>query len=172
MKVNDSGEDLFVNIPSINNTFFTLDNPENKGTGVINVGFIRDQDELDSVYPEDFYIEFNSNDALSPPQENYTVRRASDHRAVDGQSIVPFTPGTDITFSGVSVKVSGQPESGDTFFINSSEKQSITDTIQMLTEGLRSFDDTVSGGAQIDELVSTTLTNICLLYTSPSPRDS
>lgn len=160
VKVNDSGEDLFVNIPSANNTFYTQDNPENIGTGVINVGYIRDQDELDSFYPEDFYIEINSDNELTPPQENYSVRRRSDDRAVDGLSTIPFSAGADITFAGVSVKVSGKPEPGDTFLINSSEKQSVTDTIQMLVEGLREFDDSVAGGDQINELVATTLTNI------------
>jgi len=160
VKVNDSGEDLFVNIPSANNTFYTQDNPENIGTGVINVGYISDQDELDSFYPEDFYIEINSDNELTPPQENYSVRRRSDDRAVDGLSTIPFSAGSDIIFAGISVKVSGKPEPGDTFLINSSEKQSVTDTIQMLVEGLREFDDSVAGGDQINELVSTTLTNI------------
>ena len=160
VKVNDSGEDLFVNIPSANNTFYTQDNPENIGTGVINVGYISDQDELDSFYPEDFYIEINSDNELTPPQENYSVRRRSDDRAVDGLSTIPFSAGSDITFAGISVKVSGKPEPGDTFLINSSEKQSVTDTIQMLVEGLREFDDSVAGGDQINELVSATLTNI------------
>jgi len=160
VKVNDSGEDLFVNIPSANNTFYTQDNPENIGTGVINVGYISDQDELDSFYPEDFYIEINSDNELTPPQENYSVRRRSDDRAVDGLSTIPFSAGSDIIFAGISVKVSGKPEPGDTFLINSSEKQSVTDTIQMLVEGLREFDDSVAGGDQINELVSATLTNI------------
>ncbi len=160
VKVNDSGEDLFVNIPSINNTFFTRDNSENIGTGVINVGFIRDQEELDSFYPEDFYVEFNPDNAVTPPRTNYTVRRTSDDRAVNGLSSIPYSPGDDITFAGISVKVSGQPESGDTFLINSSEKQSVTDTIQMLMEGLRGFDDSVTGSEQINDLVATTLVNI------------
>lgn len=160
VQVNDSGEDLFVNVPSVNNTFFTLDNPKNIGTGVINVGYIQDQAELDSFYPEDYYVEFNSDSAVIPPQTNYTVRRASDDRAVDGLSTVPYSIGNDINFAGISVKVSGQPEPGDTFLIESSEKQSITDTVQMLVEGLRSFDDSVAGGDQINELVANTLTNI------------
>ena len=160
VKVNDSGEDLFVNIPSVNNTFFTQDNSENIGTGVINVGYIRDQDELDSFYPEDFYIEFNPDNALTPPRENYSVRRKLDDRAVDGLNVIPFTAGSDITFAGISVKVSGRPEPGDTFLINSSEKQSVTDTVQMLLEGLRSFGDTAAGSEQLNELVENTLTNI------------
>ncbi len=160
VKVNDSGEDLFVNIPSVNNTFFTLDNPENIGTGVINVGFIHDQDEFDSSYPEDFYVEFNPDNALTPPRGNYTVRRKSDDRAVDGLSTIPYSAGSDISFAGISVKVSGRPEPGDTFLINSSEKQSLTDTVQMLLEGLRSFDDTAVGSEQLNDLVENTLTNI------------
>lgn len=160
VQVNDSGEDLFVDIPSVNNTFFTLDNPNNVGTGVINVGYIQDQEEFDAVYPEDFYVEFNSDSAVTPPRTNYTVRRASDDRAVDGLSTIPYSVGSDINFAGISVKVSGDPEPGDTFLIESSEKQSITDTVQMLIEGLRSFDDSVAGGAQINELVANTLTNI------------
>ena len=160
VNVNDSGEELFVNIPSVNNTFFTLDNPENIGTGVINVGYIQDQDELDSLYPEDFYIEFNSDNAVTPPSTNYTVRRASDDRAVDGLSTIAYSVGSDINFAGIAVKVSGQPEPGDTFLVRSSEKQSVTDTVQMLVEGLRGFDDSVAGGDKINNLVATTLSNI------------
>ncbi len=170
--VNDSGDGLFVDIPSVNNTFFTRDNQGNEGTGVINVGYIRDQEEFDGVYPEDYYIEFNSDSALTPPRENYTVRRTSDDRAVDGLSTVPYAPGSDITFSGISVKVSGRPEPGDTFLINSSEKQSLTDTVQMLIEGLKSFGDNAAGSEQLSALVATTLTNIDSTVTSISTTRS
>ncbi|MEY8204729.1 MAG: flagellar hook-associated protein FlgL [Bermanella sp.] len=170
--VNDSGEGLFVNIPSVNNTFFTQDNPNNEGTGVINVGFMRDQADFDAAYPEDYYIEFNADSALTPPRDNYSVRRTSDNRAVDGLDVIPFSSGDDITFAGLSVKVSGKPEPGDTFLVNSSEKQSLTDTVQMLIEGLRSFEDNTSGSAQIKTLVSTTLTNIDSTVTSISTTRS
>ncbi len=170
--VNDSGEGLFVDVPSVNNTFFTRDNANNEGTGVINVGYINDQSAFDEVYPEDYYIEFNSDSAISPRRENYTVRRTSDDRAVDGLSNIPYSAGNDITFSGVSVKVSGQPEPGDTFLVNSSEKQSLTDTVQMLIEGLNNFDDGVAGSAQLDELLSNTLTNIDSTVTSISTTRS
>ncbi len=170
--VNDSGEGLFVDIPSVNNTFFTQDNLNNEGTGVINVGFMRDQEAFDAVYPGNYYIEFNADSAMTPPRDNYSVRRTSDDRAVDGLDIIPYSPGQDITFSGISVKVSGQPEPGDTFLVNSSEKQSLTDTVQMLIEGLRSFGDSASGSDQLDTLVSNTLTNIDSTVTSISTTRS
>ena len=170
--VNDSGEGLFVDVPSVNNTFFTRDNPRNEGDGVINVGYIRDQVEFDAVYPENYYIEFNSDSALTPPRENYTVRRTSDDRPVDGLSNIAYSPGSDITFAGLSVKVSGRPEPGDSFLVNSSEKQSLTDTVQMLIEGLNNIDDSAAGSEQLGALISNTLTNIDSTVTSISTTRS
>ena len=168
VKTNDSGETLFVDIPSVKNTFFTYDNPENQGSAFINVGYVADQDEFDSLYPEDFYIEFNADSAVTPPRENYTIRRRSDDRPVDGLSNINYAPGSEIRFAGVAVKVTGNPEPGDTFFVQSSEKQSLTDTISMLVEGLNAFPDTPAGAEQAAELVAISLDNIDATLTTVS----
>ncbi len=121
---------------------------------------------------QDYYIEFSADSAITPPRENYSVRRKFDDRAVDGLEVIPFSPGADITFSGISVKETGKPEAGNTFLIGSSEKQSLTYTVQMFVENLRSFGDNVSGSEKLGTLISTNFTNIDSTITSISATRS
>lgn len=165
---NDTGKELFVDIASAKNTFTTFNNRENIGTGYITTGFVLDQEEYDEFYSEDAYIQFNPRSAVSPSGPNYTVRRLSDDRPINGLANIDYSQGNDIQFNGISVKVAGEPEPGDTFVIESSEKQALTDTVQMLLEGLNTIPDSVEGGAQVAELVETTLLNLDAALTSIS----
>lgn len=168
VQTNDSGKKIFVDIDSANNTFFTRDGTDNAGTAFISNGFTTDQAEFDTFYPEDMIIVFNPESAVSPPGPNYTIRQKSDNRPIDGFSFQTYAPGAEIVVKGANFKITGEPEPGDTFLLQSSEKQSITDTVASLNEGLRSLQDTPIDAASLEELIEDTISNLDSALTSVS----
>jgi flagellar hook-associated protein 3 FlgL len=156
----DNGKKLFVDVKASDNTFNTQVNPTNGGTGVINPGFVVDQEEYDNVYPEDLIITFNPETAISPPGPNYTVRQASDGRVVEGIDKQGYESGDKITLAGVELKISGKVQPGDEFMVNSSEKQSLTDTIYRLKDALDSLEDTPVDSEVLKNLLANTLDNL------------
>lgn len=156
----DNGKNLFVDVESSDNTFNTQINPTNGGTGVINPGFVVDQEEYDDLYPEDLIITFNPETAISPPGPNYTVRQASDGRVVEGIDKQGYESGDKITIAGIELKISGKVQPGDEFMVNSSEKQSLTDTIYRLKDALDSLEDNPEDSEILKNLLANTLDNL------------
>jgi len=168
VQTNDTGKKIFVDVKSAESTFYTRDNTKNIGTGFISNGFTSDQELYDEFYPEDMKIIFNPDGFISPSGPNFSVVSKSDNRPIDGFSGVAYTPGTEIVVRGANFKISGDPEPGDSFFLISSEKQSVTDTVAGLIEGLRTLDDNPEDSASLDELLETTLLNLDFAQTSVS----
>jgi flagellar hook-associated protein 3 FlgL len=158
----DSGKQIFETIEAVDHSFITSNNPRNTGVpqANISVGQVIDQQAFDLFYPEDAYIEFNSVNDLSPPQQNYTVRRMSDNRVVEGLEKEPYIAGEQINFHGISIRVAGNPDPGDSFVIESSKNQSILTTMSRMVEGLQNFDDTVQGRGFVADLVASSITNL------------
>ena len=172
VQTNDSGKRIFVDIPSADNTFFTLSNPRNLGEGFISNGFTSDQAAFDEFYPEDIEVVFQPEAAIVPPGPNYTVRQRSDGRAIDGLANQAYVPGQEIVVRGANFKISGEVEPGDSFFVMSSEKQSLTDTVASLNEGLRTLQDNPEDAASIERLVEATLLKLDAAITSVSKTRS
>ena len=164
----DNGKNLFVDVEAVDNTFTTGLSPLNTGTAFINPGFVVDENAYGDFYPEDLVITFNAESAITPPGKNYTVRQASDGRIVDGLSTQEYSAGSDIIIAGIAVKISGQPKPGDELFVNSSEKQSITDTIFRLMDGLESLGDNPTDAATLTNLLANTLDNLAFAQSSIS----
>ena len=156
----DNGKKLFVDVKASDNTFNTQVNPTNGGTGVINPGFVVDQEEYDKLYPEDLIITFNPETAISPPGPNYTVRQASDGRVVEGVDNRAFKPSDKVIIAGLELKISGKVQPGDEFLVNSSEKQSLTDTLYRLKDGLNSLEDIPVDSEALKNLLANTLDNL------------
>ncbi|NVK42144.1 MAG: flagellar hook-associated protein 3, partial [Oceanospirillaceae bacterium] len=168
VQTNDTGKAIFVDIQSAENTFYTRDNTKNLGTGFISNGFISDQEAYDEFYPEDMKIIFNPDGFISPPGPNFSVLSKSENRPIDGYNGVAYSPGTEIVVKGANFRISGEAEPGDSFFLISSEKQSVTDTVAGLIEGLRTLEDNPTDSAALDELIETTLLNLDFAQTSVS----
>jgi flagellar hook-associated protein 3 FlgL len=164
----DSGKDLFVDVESTDNSFTTQLNPLNQGTGIVSPGFVVDEEAYAEFYPEDLVITFNADSAISPPGSNYTIRQASDGRVVEGMEAKEYSKGTEITVAGIAIKINGAPEPGDEFLTNSSEKQSITDTIYRLVDGLTTLEDNPSDSAILGNLIEDTLKNLAFAQSSVS----
>lgn len=168
VQTNDTGKKIFVDIQSAKNTFYTRDSEKNIGTGFISNGFVSDQEAYDEFYPEDIIVRFNPDGFISPPGPNYSVLSKSDNRPIDGFNGVEFSPGNGVDVKGVNFKISGNPEPGDSFLVISSEKQSVTDTVAGLIEGLRTLEDNPEDSAILDDLLATTLSNLDFAQTSVS----
>ncbi|MAK92921.1 MAG: flagellar hook-associated protein 3 [Oceanospirillaceae bacterium] len=168
----DSGKGLFVDVEAAKNTFTTSLNPLNTGTLQVNPGFVVDEEAYAEFYPDDLVITFNPESAITPPGPNYTVRRASDNRVVDGMSNETYFDGAPITVAGLSIGMSGRPEPGDEILARSSPKQSITDTLYRLTAGLNSLTDSPVDSETLDILIEDTLTNLTNAQTSVSQKVS
>ncbi|MBV1877529.1 MAG: flagellar hook-associated protein FlgL [Pseudomonadales bacterium] len=164
----DSGKAIFEEVQAASSTFITSDNPNNSAepAASISVGAVIDQSTFDQFHPEDAYIEFEPVTDIEPPGINYTVRRMSDKRVIQGLENERYVSGQEIDFQGLSVRVSGTPNSGDSFIIESSSNQSILTTMGRLVEGLNKFDDSPEGRVQVSDLVESTLINLDNAQTS------
>lgn len=156
----DSGKTLFVDVPSVKNTFTTGSSLKNQGNASITPGFVVDQDKYDKFYPDDLVITFNPESAATPAQPNYTVTRASDGRVVEGLSAMGFGEGKKITVAGLSVTINNDPKPGDQFTVKSSPKQGILDTVVRLQSGLERLGDGPEDSKVLTNLVADTLKNI------------
>lgn len=156
----DSGKTLFVDIPASKNTFNTASSPKNKGDATITPGFVVNQETYDKFYPDDLIITFNAQTAVSPPQTNYTVTRASDGRVVEGLSAIKFSSGKKVNAAGVDVTIFNNPKPGDQFAVRSSPKQSMLDTVVRLEDGLNRLSDNPTDSKTLKNLIADTLKNI------------
>lgn len=164
----DNGKNLFVDVKAAENSFTTQTNPLNQGTGIINPGFVVDKETYADFYPEDLVITFNAESAISPPGPNFTIRQASDGRVVEGLEMESYNKGREIIVAGVALKINGDTQPGDEFLVNSSEKQSITDTIYRLLDGLNTLGDTPTDSATLTNLLDNTLNNLAYAQSSIS----
>jgi flagellar hook-associated protein 3 FlgL len=156
----DSGKELFIDVEAAKNSFTTAVNPQNRGSTAINAGFVVDEQAYGDFYPDDVIITFNPEAAIDPAEPNFTVRRASDNRVIDGMSNQPYVEGQKLVVAGVEITLSGVPEPGDQVMTRSSPKQSITDTLYRLTDGLNNLQDNTTDSATLKTLLEDSLTNL------------
>jgi flagellar hook-associated protein 3 FlgL len=156
VEVRDNGRELFVDVPSANNTFRTLIGTANAGTGDITTGRIVDQAAFDAVYPDDLVLTFGN------PPNTFTVA-SRDHATgalVPLLGAQPWVPGQVITVAGAEFTIAGAPAAGDSFVIEASRTQSILDTVQRFVDGLRAGPDTPAGATERARVIAETLDNL------------
>ncbi|WP_163834080.1 flagellar hook-associated protein FlgL [Spartinivicinus ruber] len=158
--INDSGKDLFVDVPSNQKTFLTSANPNNTANplATITVGQIVDQDDLDAFYPDDLIITFNPETAVVPNGANYTVKTKEGGLTL--ASNIPFQAGESISHNGMAVVIEGTPNAGDTFFIDTSDKQDVLTTVKRLQDGLDNAQNDGPGRTVLQKLLDDTLVNM------------
>jgi flagellar hook-associated protein 3 FlgL len=164
----DTGKALFVDVRAADNSFTTFENPINTGDITINAGFVLDKEKYAEFYPDDLVITFNSESEVTPPGPNYTIRRQSDNRIVDGLANQKYSPSSQIVAAGLGFTITGEPQPGDEALVKSTPKQSITDTIFRLEQGLNTLQDNPTDAATLDTLIADTLTNLQFAQTSVS----
>jgi flagellar hook-associated protein 3 FlgL len=169
----DSGKAIFVDIDAVNNGFYTAANPTNTAVPAATISMIsvtdaNNQALVDSYYSEDYVVTFNAGDT-------YTVTQKSDGAAV--VTAVPYTPGQPITIDltntppaavlpserGWAVTINGTPAVGDSFRVESTQKQSIMTTLNKLSTALKTYGDTsTTDRDDLRHVLAETLGNITI----------
>ena len=168
----DSGKDIFVDIESDNFSVNTSVSSANRSVPAlsISVGQIVDQEAYDEFYPEDMKITFNADTNLVPAAKNYTITERSTGRVIMENQ--PYASGAEIVVHGVSVKISGNPVSaspdysGDSLFVDSTQKQDILTTLSRFSEAMTTYDGTSETRDALDNVIASTLNNLTNAQTS------
>ncbi|WP_299774379.1 flagellar hook-associated protein FlgL [uncultured Pseudoteredinibacter sp.] len=160
----DSGKDIFVDIKSAQNTFTTLASDSNTAVppATVSVGLVVDQEAYDEFYPEDIIIEFQNPDERTlvglPAQANFNIISKSDGRVL--QENLPYISGKPIEINGVQVQIEGNPNTGDTFLIESSENQGLLTSVSRLIYGLETLGDSEEDKKAYTQLIEDSITNL------------
>jgi flagellar hook-associated protein 3 FlgL len=166
IETNDSGKVLFVDVVSARNSFITGASDINKALppATISAGFVVDQVAFDAFYPNDVIIEFQDSAAVVPNQQNFNVIQRSDGRMLQSNTL--FASGSAITVNGVQVTITGSPQEGDSFHVDSSPTLDLLTNVKQLAEGLTKIGDTVTDQPVLQELIAKSLSNIDNAITS------
>lgn len=159
--VTDSGREIFVDIDTRTPVFNVTAHPDNDplaNAGISEAG-VTDRQALAAFYPDDLVVEFRPLNESPDGSPNFTVRRASDNRVVDGLENVSFASGTAVDVAGMSFRITGYPAPGDRYFVETTSKQDVLTTIANAATGLAEIDPNLSGEA-FDNLVGDTLTGL------------
>lgn len=168
----DSGKHIFEDVKATKGTFFMQQSSKNTGNARISAGFVTDQEKYDELKHDDLIITFNPETDATPPTRNYTVRRASDNRIVDGLKNMPYTDGKNIEAAGISFAIYEDPKPGDRFIAKSSSKQSLSDTVHRLMDGLNRLTDSPKDRETLNKLLADTNKNILNAQASVSETRS
>jgi flagellar hook-associated protein 3 FlgL len=160
LAINDSGRRLFMDVPSVATAFTMRAHPDNdvEAHGSIGAGVVVDQAKVDALSGDNLLVTFN------PPavdgQVNFTVRRMSDGRVVDGLDAVPYVAGAAVTAQGMQFKLYGNPEAGDRFILETANKRGVMDTIEQFAQGLNTLGESGADQAALLQLNAATLGNL------------
>ncbi len=156
----DSGKRIFVDVQSVVNTVVAQASSSNRAQppAVIGGEMILDEAAFAEFYPEDVVIEFRPLEEVEPPRLTYNVRTVSDGRVISRN--VPYVSGGLIEFGGAGVRVSGQPAVGDTFIVQSSNKQGLLSTLEGYAATLKKTGDTPVEKQALAKQLANTIGNL------------
>ena len=174
VKASDSGKNIFVDIPSAENTVLTSTNPNNRSTPAISVsiGDVVDQQAYDDFYPEDMVITFNEDSNLTPAARNFTVTEKSTGKVIAENQ--PYAAGEALVFNGVSVTITGNPAAADTgaglagdqVFVDSTATQDVLTTLMRFRDAMQGFDGSQESRERVSANVAVTLENLTTVQDS------
>lgn len=150
--LNDTGSSVFENIKTGNGRTLTAAAAANTGGGIVSAGAVIDPAALTG---HNYTIEFSvvpGGSAFDPAVTTYTVRDEvtglymdpatkvfnvpAPPPALPASAYVPYVSGQSITFDGVQLDIKGAPADTDKFVLESSENQSIFETLNTLIQTL------------------------------------
>lgn len=133
-----AGSEVFQAIPQGNGTFVTHEGDANTGTGIIVSGNLADP----TAWNRDLYT------ITFVDAGNYIVENSAGDAVAGG----PYAPGAQIAFSGITVRIEGTPQAGDTFTVSPSTRQDLFTTIDDMIRVL----ETDAGPASSSTLANAT----------------
>lgn len=133
--VNDNGSDLFMRIPN-GNGYFTVSQPAipNTGSGTVNSGTVVD---VAAYIPDDYTLQF----VLNSTNELVVMISGVNSGPVIPPTGLPddaplYQEGTTVTFNGIQVTITGNPNIGDAFSIQPSQNESVFSTVDRMVVNL------------------------------------
>ena len=166
--VNDSGKNVFMNIPSSHNTFNASASSSNTSAppAFINVGEVVDQVAYDKFFPEDMVVTFNQDSAVVPAASNYTITERLSGKVISANQL--YVAGQDITANGIKVAIFGSPSpatvapptAGDSFVIESSNNQSLLTSLARFSNVMKNAQNNPASREATAALTAKTLTNL------------
>jgi flagellar hook-associated protein 3 FlgL len=111
-------------------------------------------------------IAFNQDSAVAPAASNYTITERLSGKVIAANQL--YVAGQDITVNGVKVAIFGTPSSataaplaaGDSFLIESSDKQSLLTSLSRFSNIMKNAKNNQASRDDIAALVAKTLTNL------------
>ncbi|MGM0434259.1 MAG: flagellar hook-associated protein FlgL [Pseudomonadota bacterium] len=154
VKVNDNGRETFEAIPSDRPTFNTRASQGNEGSGRISSGVVTDREAFEEFYPDDLMVSFDENGG----DTTYTVKsQSTDEKFIEDEDYVSGNP---IEVNGMRFEVSGEPEPGDSFAVETGDQQSIFGTMEKMIEGLETHPNTPEGREALEDTIDQGLANL------------
>jgi flagellar hook-associated protein 3 FlgL len=149
----ENGKQIFQNIEVNQNTFYTLAGSRNQSdpAAQITTGQVIDQEVYDDFYPEDLTITFNT-------PSDFSITEASTGRVVVANQA--FASNMPISVNGIQFEISGAPVAGDSFFVQSSEKQGVLSTVEKFIYGLKNFNTTEAGRETFANVIENSIANL------------
>lgn len=149
----NSGDEVFFNIKTGNGSFVTEGNTSNMGTGVISAAVLEDP----TVYVGDQYtIDFSLTGGGSV---QYQITGANTG-PVYAAPLPLFDEDNTISFNGISFSISGNPQSGDTFTIEPSFRQSVFATVNQIISAMEIPNNTSTLQATFQNALNVGLQNL------------
>ena len=136
--LNDPAEDIFVRIESAQVNAVAEANTTDSNVALDNITVV-DQNLAAELFPDKLVVEFRP-ESEAGGVSNFTVRRQSDQRVVDGLENVPFDGSSPVTAQGISFEVRGVANPGERLVISTNQQQGLLDTVRNIAEGLVSVD--------------------------------
>lgn len=128
MVVSVPGNQVFDKIRTGNGVFQVSAGGGNTGTGTVSTGSATDPS---AITGESFALDFSVVGGVT----TYDVRNTTSGAIVSTNN--SFTKGSDITVSGMTFNIKGDPASGDTFSLEPSRNENMFTTVQNLITALR-----------------------------------
>ncbi|MGM0450279.1 MAG: flagellar hook-associated protein FlgL [Pseudomonadota bacterium] len=154
LKVNDNGRETFEAISSDKPTFDTRAASGNEGSGRISTGVVSDREAFESFYPDDLVVEFEDNGGNT----EFTVKsRETGETFVEDEA---YASGKPIEVKGMRFEISGDPEPGDSFSVETGDQQSIFGTMEKMIEGLETHPNTPEGREALEGTIDQGLANL------------
>ncbi len=145
-----TGADVFMNIPEGNGVFRSAVNAGNTGSGSIDVGRVADPT---AWVPDNYTLQFTT---------------ATDWQVVDDTTPTPnviatgtgFVPGQSISFSGITVTITGSPAANDSFDIRPAQKVDIFAMLENLATTLEGGATGPGNNAEFNTRIGAAIANL------------
>lgn len=135
----ESGASLFENVELFFSQIEAEAGAANSAGFQLVAATIDDREAFDTVFPEDYVVQFQAENAVVPNAPNYSVIRQSDGAAIVSNAV--YDPVSGINFEGLSVQTAGNPQPGDSISISSVESQNILQTLTTIASEIDSQPD-------------------------------